>query len=151
MLAQIATPPSPAPITVHVARSFVLLMSFGLSSGSCRPRRAGLALFHRLERPRPVALEQARERAVGEKPAARLAARAVVDLVLGVNDTLHRRAAHRAGLAIAAVHGHPLAKRGDVLGKSLDRVAGEPLRPLGERAARRLEEPRDLRVVELAS
>ena len=45
--------------------------------------------------------EQGRQRAVSQRAAAGLAARAVVGLVVGVHDALHRRAAHRARLAVA--------------------------------------------------
>ena len=54
-------------------------------------------------------------------PPAGLAARTVVRLVLRVADPLDRRAADRARLAVAAMHGHPVAKRGDSLGKSARR------------------------------
>src|SRR5258708_25542772 len=64
-----------------------------------RPPRSTLFPYTTLFR----SLEQARERAVGEDLAAGLAARAVVGLVLGVHDALHRRAAHRAGFAKSSV------------------------------------------------
>ena len=54
--------------------------------------------------------------AVGEQLAAGLAARAVVGLVVGVDDALHRRAAVGAGLAEAAVHRHRRMERGHLLG-----------------------------------
>src|SRR5271157_1836660 len=79
-------------------------------------------LFQLLERARPVAFEKARERAVGEELPAGLAVRAVVGLVFGVHDALHRGAAHRARLAVSPMHCHPFAKRGDVLGKPLARL-----------------------------
>ena len=66
---------------------------------------------------RPVAVEQARQRAIGEQLAAGLAGRAVVGLVLGVADALHRRAADRARLAVLAVHRHLRAERGHLLGE----------------------------------
>jgi hypothetical protein len=49
---------------------------------------ARLPLVHGLG---PVAVEQARERAVGKQAAAGLAARAVVGLVVGADDALHCR------------------------------------------------------------
>ena len=72
--------------------------------------------------------------------------RAVVRLVLGVDDALHRRAAHRARLAVAAVHRHAVAERGDLLREA-------PLAPRARSRSihstsvvlRRLEQPRDLR------
>src|SRR5207253_8749160 len=48
------------------------------------PRRLQL-----LDAPRPIALEEPGQRAVRQQHAARLAARAVVGLVLGVDDALH--------------------------------------------------------------
>ena len=56
---------------------------------------------------RPVVLEQAGHRAVGQNAAARLAARAVVRLVVGVADPLDGRAADRTRLPEAAVHPTP--------------------------------------------
>src|SRR6266404_6106335 len=50
-----------------------------------------------LHRARPVVFQQPRQRAIGKHFAVRLAARAVVGLVLRVDDALHRAAAHRAG------------------------------------------------------
>src|SRR5207237_4035679 len=98
-------------------------------AGEARARnvRSGIgggaaALFHFFESPGPVGLEEAGEGAIGEQAAAGLAARAVVDLVLGVDDPLHRRAADRARAPIAAVDGHLLAERGDVLGEALGGV-----------------------------
>src|SRR5690242_18897198 len=66
--------------------------------------------FQLLERPWPALLQQAGERTIRKDLAAGLAARAVVRLVLGEDDALHRRAANRAGLAEAAVHRHAFAK-----------------------------------------
>ena len=61
--------------------------------------------------------EQPRQRPVRQQPAAGLAPGAVVGLVVRVDDALDRRAADRAGLAVPAVHRHPVAERGDLLGK----------------------------------
>ena len=108
------------------------------------PRPTALALLELLERPRPVAVQQPRQRAVGEQPAAGLAARAVVGLVLGVDDALHRRAADRAGLAEAAVHRHPRAERRDLLGEAVADLGAQPLGPLAEHGARGAVQPRDL-------
>ena len=47
----------------------------------------------------PVFLEQARQRTVGEQPAARLAGGAVVGFVVDVANPLHRRTTHGARLA----------------------------------------------------
>src|SRR5687768_10439996 len=77
-------------------------------------------------------MEQAGERAVGEDLAAALAARAVVRLAVRVDDALDLRAADRAGLAEAAVHGHALAKRGDLLGEPVAGLGPKPVRPLAQ-------------------
>ena len=58
------------------------------------------------------------KRAVRENPPSGLAARAIVGLVLGVADALHRRAAHGAGLAETAVHRHLGPERVTLSGKS---------------------------------
>src|SRR5688572_27786496 len=70
----------------------------------------------------PVAAQQAAQGAVGQHLAVGLAARAVVDLVLGVADALHQSLAGRAGLQVATVHGHIGAKRGDLLGEGITRL-----------------------------
>src|SRR5688572_25147298 len=106
------------------------------------PRRA--QLFQLLGRARPVVLEQPRERTIGEQPALVLATRAVVGLVLRVDDLLHGRAAARAGLAVAAVHCHPLAERGHLLREAVAHLSPEAVRPLDERRARGLVERREL-------
>src|SRR5690606_26591632 len=55
---------------------------------------------------RPVVLQQARQRPVGQETAPGLAGGAVVRLVVGVDDPLHRRSAPWARLAVLAVHRH---------------------------------------------
>src|SRR5262245_52869663 len=87
---------------------------------------AAPSLFQLLEGARPVLLEQAGQRPVGEELATRLAARAVVGLVLGVDDPLDGGPAHRAWLPVAAVDRHRGMERGHVLGKALPRLAPEP-------------------------
>src|SRR5439155_907551 len=82
----------------------------------------------------------------GEEPAARLAPRAVVRLVLGVDDALHRGAARRARLAVAPVDGHPFAERRDPLGELRTGLPPQPFAPVEQRRARGLEEARALRV-----
>ena len=64
--------------------------------------------------------------------AAGLAARAVVGLVVGVDDALHRRAAVGAGQAEAAVHRHRRMERRH-LRRPVAGLARQPRRPLGER------------------
>ena len=58
---------------------------------------------------------------------------AVVGLVLGVDDALHRRAAVGAGLAEAAVHRHPVAEGRHLLREAVAGLGAQPLGPLGER------------------
>src|SRR5262249_15029552 len=81
------------------------------------------------------------ERAVGEQLAAGLARRAIVGFVLGIDDALDRRSAVRAGLAEAAVHGHALPERGDLLRERRARLGREPGRPRLEGLLRRSPEP----------
>src|SRR5512137_1601114 len=71
-----------------------------------------LERLHLLDRPRPVVLEQAGERSVGEDPSTGLAAWTVVGLARGVDDALHRGPAGRAGLPVAAMDRHALAEGG---------------------------------------
>src|SRR5574341_1765502 len=93
----------------------------GVSLTRCKDDRSvcrmgSVQLIHRAW---PALLEQARERAVGEDHAAGLAARAVIGLVLRIDDALHRGAAHRAGLTVASVHRHLRTEGGDVLWKAI--------------------------------
>src|SRR6266487_5495923 len=78
-----------------------------------------------LERSRPIPLQEPRHGAVGEYSSIRLAAGAVVHLVRGVTNALHRRAAGRAGLAVATVHRHLRPERGHVLGEPVPDVGAE--------------------------
>src|SRR5438093_6210856 len=112
---------------------------------SAAPRR-----LHLLEAPRPVALEEPGERAVGEQHAARLAARAVVGLVLGVDDALHGRAAVGTGLAVAPMDGHAVAEGGHLLGEAVARLRAQAFGPFLQRGSRGGEEASALVVVELA-
>src|SRR5437667_9665984 len=87
--------------------------------------------------PRPIVFQQARERAIRKQASAGLAGRAVVALVLGIDNPLHRRAAHGTRLLEAAMHGHLVVKRADLLGKPAAALLAQPSRPLSERRARR--------------
>src|SRR5579872_5576132 len=89
----------------------------------------GLELF---DRARPVILEEPRERAIREHAPTGLAARAVVGLILGIADTLHGRAADRAGLAEAAVNGHLRAKRSDFLRELITRLRPQSCCPFDQ-------------------
>src|SRR5262245_32576785 len=97
------------------------------------PRRwSAAALLQRLERARPVLLEEARQGPIGEQLSAGLAGRAVVRLVLGVDDPLDGRPAHRARLAVAPVHGHVVAERRHLLREALPDLSPDPIREVGE-------------------
>ena len=125
----------------------------GLLAGSLRAFHRHpplvLRLFQLLEALRPVAPEEAREGAVGEKAAAGLAGGAVVRLVLRVNDPLDVGTARGAGLPVLPVDGHLLAEGGDLLRERIARLAPEAIGPLDEGLLRRLVESRDLLVREL--
>src|SRR5947207_89789 len=75
-------------------------------------RRLAFQLFQRLG---PILFEQSRECAVGQQPSLCLTAYTIVRLVVAISNALHGRAAYWTRLAIAAVHGHPLAKGGNLL------------------------------------
>src|SRR5512144_924647 len=81
---------------------------------------------------RPARLEQARERAIGEHLSAGLTARAVIGLVLRVDDPLHRSAADRARLTEAAMDCHLRTERGHFLGEFAARLRAQPLGPLDQ-------------------
>src|SRR5262249_9796033 len=109
----------------------------------------GPGLFELLEAPRPVLLEEARQRAIRQEPPSGLAGGAVVGLVVGVDDALDRRAAVRARLPVATVDGHPLPEGGHLLGESIARLLAQPIGPRPEHGAGRLVESPDLVLVEL--
>src|SRR5205814_1650830 len=114
--------------------------------GDGRPSSPTLEL---LQPSRPVLLQQARERAVGEERPARLAAGTVVRLVPRVDDPLYRRAADRTRLAVAAVDGHGRTEGGDALRKSGSDFVPQPLRPLTARRTDRVVQPSDLLITQL--
>src|SRR5262245_29500501 len=87
-----------------------LLSRLGLSPGALLPFLQGA---------RPVIFEQARQGTVCKDLARRLAAGAVVGLVLRINDALHRGAAIRARLAKPAVHGHAGAESSHFLREAI--------------------------------
>jgi len=107
--------------------------------------RAGQCSAQFVDGSRPAFLQQPRQGAVRQNHAAGLTAGAVVGLVLRVDDALHRRAAYRTGLAVAAVHRHFRPECRDVLGKRRAGLAAQPLRPFREDFPRRIEQPRYLR------
>jgi hypothetical protein len=102
-------------------------------------------LFQFFNRLWPVALEQARKRAIGEKFAAGLAARTIVHLVFRVADTLHFRAAGRARLPELPVHGHLRAKRRHLRWKPLTGLGAQALGPLRQGALGGVVQARDFR------
>src|SRR5205823_14892664 len=81
-------------------------------------RSAVQSLLQLLRCLRPIFLEQQRERTVGQQLAVRLAAGTIIRLVVGVSNSLHRRAAKRTRLTELAVDGHLRPERGDVLRKT---------------------------------
>ena len=91
--------------------------------------------FQFLDAARPVGLEQPGEGAVGKQFAAGLATRAVVALVVRVDDALHQGRAHRAGLPVLAVHRHPRVERGHLLRKRCPTLRAQELDPLAEHVA----------------
>src|SRR5215216_4012022 len=87
--------------------------------GSVARRIARPDLFHLFQRARPILVQKPRERAIGEQLATVLTARAVVRLIVGIDDTLHRRATHRTRLTVLAVYRHSFAERGDLFRKAV--------------------------------
>src|SRR5262249_4570188 len=105
-----------------------------------------------VDRARVGVVQDARQRAIGEASAFGLADGAVVGLVVGVADALHRLAAHRTRLAVAAVHREARSERGDVARprEAAGELRAQPVEPRGQRRAGRTVEAADLLVVELA-
>src|SRR5918995_5596457 len=103
------------------------------------------ALF---EAARVVVLGQARQPPVGEETAAGLADRAVIALVLRVDDALDRRSAVGAWLLESPVHRHRLVKSGHLLREAAARGRTQTLDPGSERARGRQMEALDLGVGE---
>src|SRR5688572_16225403 len=81
----------------------------------------------------PILLQQPRHRSVRQQPPAGLTAGTVVGLVVSIADSLDWRAAVRAGLLVAAVDGHSLAKGRDLLRKLLSLLASQPRNPILQR------------------
>src|SRR6185436_4148571 len=90
---------------------------------------------------RPIVLQQPRKGPVGKELSARLAARAVVGLILGIDDPLNRRIAHRTGLAVAPMHRHSLPESRDLLGKPLAGFGPKDVGPAPQCHARPIVEP----------
>ena len=88
------------------------------------------ALLEFVEMGGPIVLEQSRKRAIGEDLSASLATGAIVRLVVGIANPLHRRTAHRTGLPVLSVNGHLRSKRRHALGKAVVAFGAEALGPL---------------------
>src|SRR5436190_23033429 len=106
--------------------------------------RSWLQLLELVDRFGPILLEQARQRAVGEQAAVRLAARTVVRLVVGIADSLHLGLANGAWLAVLAVHGHLVVKRRDLAREVAMRLLAQSVEPCREHLARNREQARRL-------
>src|SRR5258706_9916675 len=126
-----------------------------LSSRTVRLRTVLLIHFWRtqllqlVQTPWPVVFEQTRQGTIRQQLAAGLAFRAVISFVVGVDDALHRRAAHWTGFAVFAVHRHLVAKRRDALGKIFAGLFAQTLDPFAETIFRRLEERFNLAFAQL--
>src|SRR5690606_15323177 len=108
--------------------------------GLAEPPSRGLAPLPQLvQRPRPVSLEDAGKGAIRQQLTVRLAARAVIGLVLGIDDPLHRRAARRTGQVVAAVDGHAWPEGRHLLRQIVARLTLESLAPFGQDLPRRPE------------
>src|SRR5438128_1708777 len=103
-----------------------------------------LCSFQFFEVARPIVLEQARQRTVGENLAPGLAARAVVRLIVGVDDALNRRSADRTRLAESAMRCHLGPEGGHFLRKAGAYVLAQALGPVAERFLHSLVKPGDL-------
>ncbi len=93
---------------------------------------------------RPVILEQARERPIGEDTALGLATGAVVGLVVGVADPLQRYGADRAVLAITAMYGHLRTECGNFPQEVVTCLKAKPIGPFPEHELGSVEQPPDI-------
>src|SRR6516162_3229681 len=82
---------------------------------------------------RPIVLEQPAQRAVVEDLAACLAFRAVIRLILCINDALHGRTADGARMAEATMHSHAFPKCSYTFGETVARFAAQSFGPFGQR------------------
>src|SRR5262249_18707171 len=111
------------------------------SSAATDSRPHFLELFWRL---RPILLQQHRERTIREQLAARLAARTVIRLVIGITNALYFASAHRTGLFEFPMHGHLGPERGYVLRKTVAGFPPQELDPVAECFLRGAVQPLDL-------
>src|SRR5690606_16041343 len=77
----------------------------------------------------PIVLQEQRERTVGQQLPTRLAGGAVVGLVVGIDDPLHRRATPRTGLLELAVDGHVRPEGSHLLRPPLPHFGTKPIAP----------------------
>src|SRR5581483_10513431 len=103
-----------------------------------------LALFEFVERFWPIALEQSRQAAIGEKLSTGLTARAIVRFVIGIADALHGLPATRTGLPEASVYGHLFPKRRHTLREMIGRSGPKTIDPRPQRRLRRFKETNPL-------
>src|SRR4029079_10409145 len=94
--------------------------------------------------PRPIVLEQPRQRAIGEQLAAGLATWAVVALVFSMHDPLDRRAANGARLSKTPVNCHFRTKCSHLLWKLFGCLGGQSLGPATQHVPNSVVECRDL-------
>src|SRR5208282_847289 len=100
--------------------------------------------FEFVKRTRPVLVQQAGKRAIGEQAAASLAGRTIVGLVAGIADALDLGPAARARLAIATVNCHAGTKRSNLLRKCAGGFGAQAIGPFEQRRTRGAVESFDL-------
>src|SRR3954462_1108857 len=96
-----------------------------------------------VDRSRPILFQQSRQRAIGEQLAIGLTTRAVVGLVVGVADPLHRSSTDGTRLPELSVNGHLFAKRSHFRREVISGLLAQSLGPLDEYLLRRLEQRSD--------
>src|SRR5487761_172288 len=108
-----------------------------------------LARFHLVQGARPILMQKARERAVGEQAASGLAPRTIVSLVVRMPNPLNRGAASRTRQSIAAMHRHLGSKRGHLFRERTSGFRAQAIGPFDERGAGGVVKPRELRLAQL--
>src|SRR5229473_1146392 len=94
-----------------------------------------------LERARPVRSQEPGQTAIGKNFSASLASSTIIRFVVGVANPLNLFSTSGAGLAIASVNGHILAKRSDVFGKATFCLSAQAVYPEPDCVARGSEQP----------
>src|SRR6266851_3339778 len=114
----------------------------------CRPmvrRRFSHLAAHEglelLERARPVRSQEPGQTAIGKNFSSRLASSTVIRFVVRVANPLNLFSTSWAGLAVASVNGHVLAKRSDVFGKATFCLPAQAVYPEPNCVARGSEQP----------